>query len=229
MNETSDVSFSLKQTVHNQIGLSVCLVNTVTSYLHWMFLANRLPTWQGTRSEVKVHENNGVSATQHLDLACKVITDKMNEMAILKANSDKKDSLLASLSSKVKQLESKMDQQASTYEHRFQQLDDTLCRSTAPRHSDEPLRTRILSLERVSTTNDKNVKAIQCQLTEIHSEMQKLSQKANNGAALADSHDLRLLGLEMAGYNGVLVWKVHFEKAMADAKRNVKVRLVFVQ
>ena len=145
----------------------------------------------------------------------------------MKEGNYRKDLLLATLSSKVEQLESQLDQQASKFEHHFQQLGATVHTSIAPSHSDEALRTCVLSLERVSTTNEMNINAIQRQLTEVNAEMQKLSQKTSNVTALEDSHDLRLLGLEMAGYNGVLVWKVHFEEAMTDAKSGVKVRAPF--
>ena len=69
-----------------------------------------------------------------------------------------------------------------------------------------------------------NVNATQHQLKEIQSEVQKRYQQASNSLALADSHDLRLLGLETAAYDGFMFWKVNFDKAMADAKSGKQVR-----
>ena len=162
---------------------------------------------------------------QHLSLACKVITEKTNEIAILKAEKERKDSLMVAVTSRVEQLESKLSLQMTTFEHRFRKLEETVHTSTRPDRSHEVLKTHLLSLERACTTNEINVNAAQRQLTEIRSDAQKLSQQARDATALSDSHGLRLLGLETAAYNGVMIWKVHFDQAIADAKRRNKVHL----
>ena len=66
-----------------------------------------------------------------------------------------------------------------------------------------------------------NVNAAQHQLNEIHFNMEKFSQQARN---TADNIEFRLFALETAGYSGVLIWKINFKQAMADAKSGVKVR-----
>ena len=145
-------------------------------------------------------------------------------MAVLKAESERKDVLLASLLARVEDLELSFSQQIETYELRFRQLENAVLTSKGS-CSDEALRTRILSLQRVSATYRANRETAQHQLrfNMICSDPQGPSHKAGGSLGWADSHDIHLLGIDMAAYSGVLVWKVNFPKAVADARSGRKV------
>ena len=129
---------------------------------------------------------------------------------------------MVTLSERVDYLESKLNEQKDTFERRLRDHEKTVTSSRAVSCSDDTdLRKRVKSLENVSTANEMNLNAAQRQLSEIHFNMEKFSQQARN---TADNIEFRLFALETAGYSGVLIWKINFKQAMADAKSGVKVR-----
>ena len=71
------------------------MLGRLTFFSRFAYVLDLLLFNQGTSSEVEAHENDLSSFAHHLQLACKVISDKTREILTLKAELQRKDALLA--------------------------------------------------------------------------------------------------------------------------------------
>lgn len=78
-----------------------------------------------------------------------------------------------------------------------------------------------------AATLERELSALQKQVSELQAQQAKIVEESAYMTQVIDEHDLRILAVETASYDGRILWKLsHFSKLMDDARAGRKVSFV---